>query len=120
LIPGGNNNPVLEDWTPEKYFDPSQFVVQPLGFYGNVGRNTLIGPGQVSMNFSLSKDNRLGEGKNLEFRAEFFNFLNHPNFRGPNASIFRNAVGALSPNVGRITATSTTMRQIQLGLKLTF
>ncbi|MBI4465418.1 MAG: hypothetical protein HY647_11995 [Acidobacteria bacterium] len=120
LIPGGNNNPVLDNWTPDKYFDPSQFVVQPLGFYGNLGRNTLISPGQFNMNFSLSKDNRLGERKNLEFRAEFFNFLNHPNFGGPAVSLFRNAAGDLTPNVGRITSTADSMRQIQFGLKLTF
>jgi Carboxypeptidase regulatory-like domain/TonB-dependent Receptor Plug Domain/TonB dependent receptor len=120
LRPGGNNNPVIRHWTPERYFDPSNFVVQPLGFFGNVGRNTLIRPGQFLMNLSFTKDNRLAEGKNLEFRAELFNFLNHPNFGAPNNTVFRDAAGNLDPNVGRITTTSTKMRQIQLGLKLTF
>ncbi len=120
LRPGGNNNPVLDHWTPERYFDPSNFVVQPLGYFGNVGRNTLIRPGQVNLNLSFIKDNQLGEGKNLEFRAELFNFLNHPNFGAPGNNVFSNAAGTLDPGVGRITTTSTTMRQIQLGLKLIF
>ena len=120
LRSGGNSNPVRDNWKPEGYFDPAQFVVPDLGFFGNLGRNTLIRPGQVNWNFSLSKDNRLGEGKNLEFRAEFFNFLNHPNFGAPANTVFRNAAGALDPNVGRITTTSTAMRQIQFGLKFTF
>ncbi len=120
LRPGGNNNPVLDHWTPDRYFDPSNFVVQPLGFFGTVGRNTLIRPGQFDVNFSFTKDNRLREGKNIEFRAEFFNFLNHPNFGAPSNTVFRDAVGNLDPNVGRITTTSTKMRQIQFGLKFIF
>jgi hypothetical protein len=120
LRPGGNNNPVLDHWTPDRYFDPSNFVVQPLGFFGTVGRNTMIRPGQFNLNLSLTKDNRVGEGKNLEFRAEFFNFLNHPNFGAPNNTVFRDAAGNLDPNVGRITTTSTKMRQIQFGLKFIF
>ena len=95
-------------------------MVTPLGFFGNLSRNTLTRPGQFNWNFSITKDNRVGEGRNLEFRAEFFNFLNHPNFGGPGNNVFRNAAGDLDPNVGRITATSTPMRQIQFGLKFTF
>ncbi len=111
---------MLDHWTPDRYFDPSNFVVQPLGFFGTVGRNTLIRPGQFDVNFSFTKDNRLREGKNIEFRAEFFNFLNHPNFGAPSNTVFRDAVGNLDPNVGRITTTSTKMRQIQFGLKFIF
>ena len=121
LIPGGNNNPILENWDPnDRYFDTSQFSVAPLGYFSNLGRNTMIRPGQFVMNFSIYKDNRIGENKNLQFRAEFFNFLNHPNFGVPAANVFRDAGGALNANVGRITTTSTDMRRIQLGLKFTF
>ena len=120
LRPGGNNNPVLAHWTPDRYFDPSNFAVQPLGYFGTVGRNTLIRPGQLSLNLSLIKNNRVGEGKNLEFRTEFFNFPNHPNFGAPSNMVFVDATGTLDPNVGRITTTSTKMRQIQFGLKLVF
>ncbi|MBI4459123.1 MAG: hypothetical protein HY648_03560, partial [Acidobacteria bacterium] len=121
LIPGGNNNPILENWDPNvRYFDPSQFSVAPLGFFSNLGRNTLIRPGQFVMNLSIYKDNRIGENKNLQFRVEFFNFLNHPNFGVPASSVFRDATGALNANVGRINTTSADMRRVQLGLKFTF
>jgi hypothetical protein len=95
-------------------------MVQPLGYFGNVARNSLIRPGQVNLNLSFIKDNRLAESKNLEFRAELFNFLNHPNFGTPSNTVFSDAAGHLDPNVGRITTTSTPMRQIQLGLKYIF
>ncbi|MBI4464505.1 MAG: hypothetical protein HY647_07350 [Acidobacteria bacterium] len=120
LIPGGNNNPVLDNWTPDQYFDYTQFQMQPPKTFGNLGRNTMIRPGVINTNFSLRKDNRIGEGKNLEFRAEFFNLLNSPNFGSPNTTIWRNDAGALNGDRARITTTSNKMRQIQFGLKLTF
>lgn len=120
LIPGGNNNPVLPHWTPNQYYDPSQFAVPALGFFGNLGRNTVIGPGLFDLDLSFLKEIRITEGKTLQFRAEFFNILNHPNFGMPSVNVFVNAAGALDPNAGRITSTSTTMRQIQFGLKFKF
>jgi hypothetical protein len=124
LIPGGNNNPILDDWTPDRYFDPSQFSVPATGFWSNLGRNTLIRPGQFNMNLSVYKDTRLGETRNLQFRAEFFNFLNHPNFGAPSANVFQSiptpTSNGLNSNVGRITSTSTSMRQMQVGVKYTF
>jgi hypothetical protein len=125
LIPNGNNNPVLDNWTPERYYDTSQFLVPvvPTGFagvFGNLGRNTVIGPGLANWDLSFSKENDFGEGKNLEFRAEFFNILNHPNFGQPNETVFTSAAGATNPSAGRITRTSTTSRQIQFGLKFAF
>src|SRR5207247_4676693 len=53
LRPGGNNNPVLAHWTRERYFDPSNFAVQALGYFGTVGRDRLISPGQLRMDLSL-------------------------------------------------------------------
>ena len=57
-------------------------------------------------------------GPHLQFRAEFFNVLNHANFGTPNATVFSS--GAISPSAGLITTTATTSRQIQFGLKLIF
>jgi hypothetical protein len=91
-----------------------------LGYNGNLGRNTLIGPGIVSMNISVFKNTSLGENQNLEFRAELFNFLNHPNLGNPGNEVLTSAAGAVNPSAGRITATRGTSRQIQLALKLTF
>jgi hypothetical protein len=103
--------------SPNQWFNPAAFLAPPpnSGFYGNVGRDTLTGPGLVDWDFSLLKDTRIHERLNLQFRAEFFNILNHANFNTPNAVVF---TPNLSPTAGIITATSTTSRQIQFALKL--
>ncbi|HEX5229021.1 MAG TPA: hypothetical protein VFW44_14990, partial [Bryobacteraceae bacterium] len=67
---------------------------------------------------SLFKTTAITERTSLQFRAEFFNVLNHTNFGVPNTTVFSN--GAVSPSAGLITATATTSRQIQFGLKLIF
>jgi hypothetical protein len=71
------------------------------------------------------KDTKIKENFNVQFRAEFFNLLNHANFGIPSAGNGGTAVvftgsGAVSPTTGQITTTSTTSRQIQLGLKILF
>jgi hypothetical protein len=120
LAPGYSNSPVLGG--PDKYFDPLAFVLQPAGFYGNVGRNTLIGPGFANGDATVEKMTTVSERFKLDFRAEFFNVANNPNFGKPNTSIFTNSTGARNPTAGRITtlAGGTSGRQIQFGLKLLF
>ena len=104
--------------TPNQWFNPAAFLAPPnnSGFYGNLGRDTLIGPGLATWDFSFMKDTRIRERLNLQFRAEFFNILNRANFNTPNAIIFTPT--GVSPTAGLITSTSTTSRQIQFGLKL--
>ena len=103
---------------PNQYFNPSAFL-QPLpGTYGNAGRNILRGPGIAETDVSLAKKFSFSERLNLQFRAEIFNLLNHTNFNTPNPVVYTSATGSPSPTAGVITATSTTSRQIQLGLKL--
>jgi hypothetical protein len=103
---------------PDQYFNPSAFI-QPLpGTYGNVGRNTLQGPRLFETDLSLAKQFALRERSNLQFRAEFFNLLNHANFNTPNPVVYAAATGGPSPTAGVITSTATTSRQVQLGLKL--
>lgn len=104
--------------TADQWFDPSAFLAPPnnSGFYGNLGRDTLIGPGLATWDLSLLKDTPLREKLTLQFRAEFFNLLNRANFNTPNAITFTPA--GVSPTAGVITSTSTTSRQIQFGLKL--
>jgi hypothetical protein len=103
---------------PNRYFNPDAFV-QPLpGTYGNVGRNTLQGPPLVETDLSLTKKFSFSERWNMQFRSEFFNVFNHTNFNVPNPVVFASATGGPSPTAGVITATSTTSRQIQFGLKL--
>lgn len=92
---------------------------------GNAGRNHFYGPGLKTVDFSIFKNMQLMEKLKLQFRAEFFNILNHPNLASPNFlndsnnTVF-NADGSAAGNAGVIGSTSTSSRQIQLGLKLIF
>jgi len=107
--------------TPAKWFNPSAFLAPANtaangGFYGNVGRDTLIGPGLATWDFSTMKDTRIRERLTLQFRAEIFNLLNRANFNLPNAVVF--TPSGVSPTAGAITSTSTPARQVQFALKL--
>jgi hypothetical protein len=91
---------------------------------GNLGRNSLTGPGLSDFDMSLFKNNpipKISETFNAQFRAEFFNILNRANFAPPlnNRTLFT-ASGVAIPTAGLITSTITTSRQIQFGLKLTW
>ncbi len=103
---------------PQQWFNPAAFLAPApnSGFYGNLGRNTLIGPGLATWDFSLLKDTAIRERLRLQFRAELFNLLNRANFNTPNLITFTPT--GLSPTAGVITSTSTTARQAQFGLKL--
>jgi hypothetical protein len=72
----------------------------------------------VETDLSLTKRFAVSERLNVQFRSEFFNLLNHTNFNVPNPVVFASATGGPSPTAGVITATTTTSRQIQFGLKL--
>lgn len=104
--------------SPNRWFNPDAFLAPPnnSGFYGNLGRDTLPGPGLATWDLSALKGMRLSERFTLQFRAEFFNVLNRANFNTPNAIVFTPT--GVSPTAGVITSTSTTSRQIQFGLKL--
>jgi hypothetical protein len=117
LAPGRSNNPVLGG--PDRYFDPSAFVLPEPGFYGNLGRNTLIGPGLFNLDLALTRRFHPRERVTLEFRAELFNALNHPNFAIPSQRTVYSSSGPVG-SAGRITATATSSRQFQLGWRLTF
>ena len=117
LIPGGDHNPVLGD--PARWLDPSQFELAPPGFLGNVGRLTARGDDFSNFDFSLGKNASLAEDVTLQFRAEFFNIFNHPNFRHPRRSIITSS-GRPSSSFGRVTSTDNTSRQIQVAVKLLF
>ncbi|HKC65715.1 MAG TPA: TonB-dependent receptor, partial [Pyrinomonadaceae bacterium] len=109
--------------TPSHWFDPCVFVPQPLGTFGNLGRNTLIGPGRETIDFLINKHFKLSEKRELQFRTEIFNILNHPNFEAPNTANRRIFDNSGVPNLvatGQLTNTTTTSRQIQFGLKFIF
>jgi hypothetical protein len=117
LAPGRSNNPVLGG--PDRYYDASAFVLPEAGFFGNLGRNTLIGPGLVMVDVSVNKRFRITERIAAQFRTEMFNALNRPNFSIPSARTVFTSTGAVG-SAGRITSTATSARQLQLGLKLIF
>ena len=103
---------------PSQWFNPGAFLAPPLnsGFYGDLGRDTFIGPGLATWDFSVLKDIAFREGLGLQFRAEIFNLLNRANFNMPNLIVF--TPSGISGTAGAITSTSTTARQVQFGLKL--
>lgn len=91
---------------------------------GNTGRNSVIGPGLITLDFSLFKNNyirRISETFNAQFRFEAFNILNHPNFSPPTDNQFLfNTDGTPVPGAGAIDLTTTTSRQLQVALKIIF
>ena len=130
LKPGFDASPVLHDGRdPNEYFDlnafqlPSEETGCPVsegGCWGTLGRNSIDGPGVATFDIGLRKDTRIGETATVEFRAEFFNLFNRANWRYTGANVFTSPTGVPSGASNRITTTSTTSRQIQLALKLSF
>jgi len=113
-----------------QYFNPAKFSAPAYGTVGNVGRDTLVGPGYSDWDLSLLKATKLTERARLQFRAEFFNILNHTNLQVPNEVVYtsgptqgtvanQTAAAVVSPTAGVITSAATS-RQIQLGLKVLF
>jgi hypothetical protein len=102
-------------------FNPNCFAPAPAVaggvLVGNSGRNAFYGPHLTTVDFSIFKNFQFLEKLKLQFRAEFFNVLNHPNFAAPNfLNDSNNSID--TANAGVIGSTSTSSRQIQLGLKL--
>ncbi len=107
------------------YFNPNCFSQEAYGTLGNFGRMGLYGPGLASVDFGLLKTTKIRERMTLQFRAEFFNVLNHLNLAYPIAALFTGtptptAILARTTTAGQITSPSVPSREIQLGLKLIF
>lgn len=115
LCPGASANPVLGG--PARYFEPTAFCLQPAGVIGNAPRNSVIGPGSATVDLMLSRALAFGPSRNVQLRFEVFNLLNRANFALPTAAIF-NADGTYRADAGRITSTTGTPRQMQLGAKI--
>lgn len=113
------SGPVIEG-RPGQYFNPNAFLPPLNGTYGNAGRNSLQGPGLRTTDLSLAKKFVFTERTSLQFKAELFNLFNHTNFNTPNPIVFTSATAGPSPTAGLITSTSTTSRQVQFGLKLSW
>ena len=126
LVPGRNSNPTGVHITPLGVFgfDPSGFQPQPLGMFGNLGRNTLVAPGVRDIDFSIAKNTTITERTSAQLRLDIFNLANHANFGFPNAALYagQDQAGNVVPNpaAGQITSTATTSRQLQLSVKFVF
>ena len=144
---GDTRNPVRPDVNPNfhgslyasgstaaranQFFNPAAFLAPAAGAVGNLRRDTLTGPGFANLDLSLAKSTMIHERVNAQFRAEFFNILNHTNLQTPNPVVFSSgpqqsttasaltAPAVLSPTAGVVTAAATS-RQLQFGLKLLF
>ena len=104
----GNDPHTLQRW-----FDTTPFSIPAPYTYGNSGRNIFFGPGRTNWDASLFKNFVIREQMRVEFRAEAFNVLNHPQFGLPNASIGNAQVGSITSTVGN-------PRQLQMGLRFQF
>ena len=118
-----------------QWVNPAAFTLPAPGTFGNLQRDYLHGPGITDLDYSVTKETRIKEDVRLQFRAEFFNLLNHPNFGLPGgiggsaaaASAFLQVATSANPlggvpnsSFGKITTTTTTSRQIQFALKILF
>lgn len=111
--PASGGNPYPATQSINFWFDPAAFVNPPAFTWGTLGRNTLRGPALYNFDLSAAKKFQFTERWRLDFRAEFFNAFNHPQFGLPNSQI---GVG----NAGTITSTQRSARQIQFALRLAF
>ena len=104
----------ITDW-----LNPAAFSMPAPGTFGNCGRNTFYGPNFRDVDFSILKETKLAQSRNLEFRAEFFNIFNHPAFAQPDTMFGTPDFGKIFNTLGS-TLGAGTSRQIQLALKLSF
>ena len=108
--------------TPDQWFNPQAFVLQPAGTFGNVGRGDLEGPDLRTVDLAFVKEVSPGNGTGLELRLEAFNVFNRANFGVPTLVAFAGAADGEVPlgGFGRIRNTVTSARQLQLGVRFRF
>jgi hypothetical protein len=86
VVPGVD--PILPNWSPATgYLNPLAFSQPAFGTFGDLGRNSIYGPGYRDWDLSVTKETQLTEKLALQLRGEVFNVLNHPNFALPNHNI---------------------------------
>jgi hypothetical protein len=95
------------------WFNPGAFAAPPAYTFGNVGRNTVYGPGLQTMDLALDRSFNVAEKTRFEARAEFFNAFNHTNLGTPNRFVNTSSFGS-------ITEVATPGREIQLSARLSF
>jgi hypothetical protein len=118
-------SPILSNWSPSSgYLNPAAFSQPADGTFGDLGRNAIFGPGFRNLDFSTTKDFQFREPFLLQFRAEFFNLFNHPNFALPQGSFGTQSFGQITqtPDVaqGNPGLGGGGPRVVQFGLRLQF
>ena len=108
--------------TGQPFYDPTVFAPVTTVAYGNVGRNTLYGPGSLNLDFSLFRTFKLTERLGLQFRADAANFFNSPHFcnPGPNGCNTGSTTSRASSNFLTIIRAKNDERQFRFGLRLAF
>jgi hypothetical protein len=116
--PNRVGDPNLGNRSPNNWINKAAFQVQPVGTFGNAGRGILFADGTENFDLNFAKFTAITERTNLEFRAEFYNLFNHPQFGVPDLDFS----AGNNPNFGKIfsTARFSNAREIQFGLKLYF
>jgi Carboxypeptidase regulatory-like domain/TonB dependent receptor len=111
-------DPNLDNRSPSNWINKAAFQVQPLGTFGNAGRGILFADGTENVDLNFAKVTGITERTSLEFRAEFYNLFNHPQFGVPDLDFS----AGNNPNFGKIfsTARFSNAREIQFGLKVHF
>jgi hypothetical protein len=95
------------------WFNPQAFAAPPAYTYGDVGRNSVYGPGMQTLDLGVVREFSVAEKARFEARAEFFNALNHTNLGTPNRFVN-------TSNFGSITEVNTPGREIQLSARISF
>lgn len=119
-------DPIIHNWSPSTgYLNVNAFSQPDFGSFGNLGRNSIYGPGYKNLDFSITKQTQIAEHLGLQLRAEFFNILNHPNFAQPNHNVDPGFSGGELTQTPDVAQTNPGLggggpRVIQLGLKLVF
>ncbi len=119
LVPGV---PLYLDYgTTGLWLNPAAFAVPAAGTWGNLGRDVLRAPGLFQIDTALSKNQRITERTNIEFGAQFFNVLNHPQLGAPNANISSTSnFGRILTPINTSPVGSGTPRQIQVFARFAF
>jgi hypothetical protein len=99
--------------TAAQWFNPTAFATPAAFTFGDVGRNTVYGPGMQTLDLALARSFDITERAKFQFRAEFFNALNHINLGTPDRFVN-------TPQFGTITEAATPGREIQLSARVSF
>ena len=114
-----DGNLPADQQTIRRWFDVDAFAEPGFRMWGNSGPNVLEGPGTKQLDLSIFKNFSISESKRLQFRAEFFNITNTPQFNTPNSTIGTGNAGRIT-RAGSEPTLQRTQRMIQLGLRFVF